>query len=180
MPSVPAIRGRRRRTLCATAALALASLVLSSCGQDSNASLSGRRASDLRTSLDQIEDRVAKGDCTGASKDAGEFRQKVDSLPSRVDRDLRDALRDSATRLESLVSDQCKPAAEETPAETPPVPDENPPDQQDESKKDKKPKKPKKGTTGTTGQEGSTGVTGQEGSTGVTGQEGTTLPPEGG
>jgi hypothetical protein len=178
MPSVPAIRGRRRRTLCAAAALAFASCVLSSCGQDSNANLSGGRASDLRASLNQIEDRVAQGDCTGAAQQAADFRGKVSSLPSRVDSKLRDALERSATRLESLVSDQCKPAAVETPpAETPPTTDQNTGDQQGNSKQDKKQKKPKKGTTG---QEGSTGVTGQEGSTGVTGQDGGVVAPEGG
>jgi hypothetical protein len=178
MRSVPAIRGRRRRTLCAAAALALASCVLSSCGQDSNANLSGGRAADLRASLDHIEDRVARGDCSGAAEQAAQFRRQVSALPSRVDSDLRDALERSATRLESLVSDQCKPAAVEAPpAESAPPADENTGDQQDETKKDKKPKKPKEGTTG---QEGSTGVTGQEGSTGVTGQDGGVTAPEGG
>jgi hypothetical protein len=179
MPSVRATRGRRRRTLCAAAALVLVALLVSSCGEDSNAGLSPERASDLRSALNRVEDDVSGGDCTAAAQQAGEFRQKVASLPSRVNSDLRDALARSATRLESLVSEQCKPEpapAEEPPAQEPTVTDENGGDQQDESKKDKKPKKQK----GTTGQEGSTGVTGQEGSTGVTGQEGTTLPPEGG
>jgi hypothetical protein len=178
MPSVRATRGRRRRTLCAAAALSLVALLVSSCGEDSNAGLSPERASDLRSALNRVEDDVSGGDCTGAAQQAGEFRQEVTSLPSRVNSDLRDALERSATRLESLVSEQCKaePAPAEPPAQEPTVTDENGGDQQDESKKDKKPKKQK----GTTGQEGSTGVTGQEGSTGVTGQEGTTLPPEGG
>jgi hypothetical protein len=150
---------------------------MSSCGEDSNAGLSGERASDLRSTLNRVEDDVSGGDCTGAAQQAGEFRQEVASLPSRVNSDLRDALERSATRLESLVSEQCQAApAEEPPAQEPTVTDENGGNQQDEPKKDKKPKKQK----GTTGQEGSTGVTGQEGSTGVTGQEGTTLPPEGG
>src|SRR5688500_5846708 len=178
MPSVRASRRRRRRTIGAAAALALAACLASSCGEDSNSGLSQERAASLRSDLNRVEERVADGDCTSASQQAGEFRQAVASLPARVDRDLRDALERSATRLESPVSEQCEPAepgGEAPPQEAPP-PDRDAGDQQDRDKKEKKPKKP----NGTTGQEGSTGATGQEGTTGVTGEEGTTLPPEGG
>jgi hypothetical protein len=167
---------RRRRTLGAAAALALAVGFVSSCGDDSNTGLSQQRASNLRSSLDQVETRVVDGDCTGAGEQVTTFRQQVDSLPSRVDRDLRDALERSATRLESLVADQCEPQsaapAEEPQAQEPTVTDENSGNQKDKGKQDKKPKKQK----GTTGQEGSTGVTGQEGSTGVTGDGGAGVP----
>src|SRR4029079_11636899 len=140
MPSVRAIRGRRRSTLCAAAALALVAFVVSSCGKDSNTDLSGSRASDLRASLDHVEDRVAQGDCTAAAQQAADFKRQVSALPSRVDRDLRDAPEGSATRLESLVSAQCKPAGvETTPAPEPPsTTDENTGGQQDKSEKDKK------------------------------------------
>jgi hypothetical protein len=179
MPPVRPTR-RRRRTLGVAAALALAVGFLASCGDDSNAGLSQERASNLRSSLEQVETRVNDRNCTGASEQAATFRQQVDSLPSRVDRDLRDALERSATRLESLVADQCQPEpaapAEEPQTPEPTVTDENSGNQQDEGKKDKKPKKQK----GTTGQEGSTGVTGQEGSTGATGQGGGAGVPEGG
>ena len=158
-------------TLGAAAALALAAGLVS-CGEDSNSGLSQQRASNLRSSLDQVETRVNDRDCTGAAAQATTFRQQVDSLPSRVDRDLRDALERSATRLESLVADQCEP--ESTPVEPqtqePTVTDENSGGGQGKGKKDKKPKK------GTTGQEGTTGVTGQEGSTGVTGDGGAGVP----
>jgi hypothetical protein len=176
MPPVRPTR-RRRRTLGAAAALALAVGFVSSCGDDSKSGLSQQRASNLRSSLDQVETRVKDRDCTGASEQAATFRQQVDSLPSRVDRDLRDALERSATRLESLVADQCEPqpaAPVEEPQE-PTVTDENSGNQQDKGKQDKKPKKQK----GTTGQEGSTGVTGQEGSTGVTGDGGAVAPRSG-
>jgi hypothetical protein len=180
MPSVRATRGRRRRTVGAAAALALAACLVSACGDDSNTGLSQERGADLRASLDRVEGDVSSGDCTGAAQQAGEFRRQVASLPARVDRDLRVALERSATRLESLVSKECEPQpaapVDEAPVEEQPPADENAGDQQGKDKKDKKPKKPK----GTTGQEGSTGTTGQEGSTGVTGQEGTTFPPEGG
>jgi hypothetical protein len=179
MPPVRLSRGRRRGTLGAAAALALA-VSFASCGEDSSTGLSQQRASNLRSSLDQVEARVNDRDCSGAAAQATTFRQQVDSLPSRVDQDLRDALERSATRLESLVADQCQtePTTPVEPPQTeePTVTDENGGDQQGKGKKDKK-QKDKKGTTG---QEGSTGVTGQEGSTGVTGQGGGAGVPEGG
>jgi hypothetical protein len=159
------------------AALALA-VGFASCGDDSNTGLSQERASNLQSSLGRVETRVDDRDCTGASEQASTFRQQVDSLPARVDRDLRDALERSATRLESLVADQCEPAApvEEPQTQEPTVTDENQEDKQDKGKKDKKPKKPE-GTTGQEGTTGVTGATGQEGSTGVTGPDGGSLVP---
>jgi hypothetical protein len=180
MPPVRATRGRRR-ALGAAAALAcvLASLA-SACGDDSNAGLSQQRASNLRSTLDQVEARVQDRDCTGAAQQADALREQVDALPSRVDRDLRVALERSSERLESLVADQCEPetapAVEAPPAEETPAPDPNSGDQQDQGKKDKKPKKEKQPAdeqpppdTGGTGQEGSTGVTGQDGGTSLPG-----------
>lgn len=173
MPPVRPTR-RRRRTLGAAAALALAVGFISSCGDDSNTGLSQERASNLRSSLDQVETRVKDRDCTGAGQQATTFRQQVDSLPSRVDRDLRDALELSATRLESLVADQCEPApvapVEEPQTQAPTTTDETGGDQQGNGKKDKKPKKPKDD------QPPDTGVTGPEGSTGVTGDGGAGVP----
>jgi hypothetical protein len=177
MPPVRPIRGRRR-TLGAAAALALVALI-ASCGNDSSSGLSQQRASALRSSLDRIDQRVSSRDCTGAAEQVSAFRRDVDALPSRVDRDLRDALDRSAARLETLVTDQCKPA---TPAPAEPAPTEEAPtgttDQQDQDKKDKKAKKPKKPKDEQTPPE--TGGSGPTGSTGLTGPEGTTLPPEGG
>jgi hypothetical protein len=151
---------------------------MSSCGEDSNTGLSQERASNLRATLDDVEARVASSDCTGAAEQAGGFRQEVDSLPSRVDRDLRDALEQSATRLESLVADQCKPEpsapVEEPPVEDPTTTDETGSDQQGQGKKDKKPKKQKDDQ-----QPPDTGVTGPEGSTGVTGDGGVVVPGSG-
>lgn len=181
MPPVRPTR-RRRRTLGAAAALTLAACLMSSCGEDSNTGLSQERASNLRTTLDGVEARVASSDCTGAAEQAGGFRQEVDSLPSRVDRDLRDALEQSAMRLESLVADQCKPEpsapVEEAPGEDPTATDETGGDQQGKGKKDKQPKKEKEPKDEQ--QPPDTGGSGQEGNSGVTGQDGSTPAPGGG
>ena len=178
MPPVRATRGRRR-TLGAAAALALAACLLPSCGEDSSTGLSQQRASTLRSTLDGVEARVSRSDCGGASEQASAFRSEVESLPARVDGDLRDALEGSAARLESLVARECEsqPAApvEEPPAEAPPATDQNAGDRQGQGGKDKKPKKQKPKDeqqpppADGNGQEGSTGVTGPSGGTTVPG-----------
>jgi hypothetical protein len=180
MPSVRATRGRRRRTHGAAAALALTALLLSSCGDDSNAGLSQERASNLRAALDRVEGSVKDGDCTGAAQQASGFHADVASLPNRVDRDLRQALESSASRLEALVSEQCRPAAaQEAPVQEAPAPDQNAGDQQGRGKKDKQPKEQKPPKQDQQQQQPpDTGVTGQEGSTGVTGQDGGAVAPE--
>jgi hypothetical protein len=176
---MPPERPTRGRSTLGAAVLACVALFASACGDDSNAGLSERRASDLRSTLDEVETRVQDRDCTGAAEQASALRDQVSSLPSRVDRDLRVALERSSARLESLVADQCRPettpSVETPPAEEAPVPEENAGDQKDQGKKDKKPEKQKEPEdeqlppeTGGTGQEGSTGVTGPDG--------GTTLP----
>jgi hypothetical protein len=179
MPPERANRGRPR-TLGAAAALVLAAFLLPSCGEDSsNAELSRERAQNLRSTLDQVEDRIASSDCTGATQQAGTFKQEVTDLPARVDSDLRDALAGSASRLESLVAEQCREEtapAQDTTTEPPPA-DENTGDQGATGEQGKKPKKPKKPKDtepppddGSAGQEGSTGVTGPDG--------GASIPPE--
>lgn len=176
------VRGnrRRRRALGVATALVLVASFASACGDDSSPALSQERAANLRSTLEEVEARVQDRDCTGAAEQAGALRDQVESLPSRVDRDLRVALESSSERLESLVADQCQeaeaPAVEAPPAEETPAPEENAGDQQNEDKKDKKPKE-QKPPEDEEQQPPDTGGTGQEGSTGVTGPDGgTTLP----
>ena len=171
--------GGHRRARGAFLALAVAAVLMASCGDDSSdPALSENRAAALRSTLDEIEVQVDQSDCTAASRQTLAFRQEVDSLPSGVDKSLRDALSGSASRLESLVESQCR-SSTPAPADQTTTPAPSDQDQGIQDGQDKKPKKPKE-QKGTTGQEGTTGVTGQEGSTGVTGQDGGALAPEGG
>lgn len=172
---------RYRFTPGAAAAAVLAACLISACGEDSKGELSQRRASDLRSALSDVEARVQARDCTGAAQQASAFREQVGALPARVDRDLRDALDASASRLESLVSRECRPEpaapVQEAPVQEPTTTDENTGDQQDQSKQDKKPKKEKKPKDDQPPPDESGG---SGGSTGVTGPDEGTLPPEGG
>ncbi len=82
--------------------------------------LSSGTAGSLRSTLDEVQQRVNVRDCSGASRQAASFREQVDALPDRVDAKLRQALSSSADRLETLVNSQCtaEPAA---PTEQPPA-----------------------------------------------------------
>jgi hypothetical protein len=143
--------------LCVAALLPGAAL-LGACGDDGGgAELRSSDANALRSTLDEVEQRVRSQDCTGAGQQAAAFRDAVDGLPQQVDADLRNALSASADRLESLVADQCTPQTTTpttvpevgTTSETPaPGNDQN---QTDNGNKDKKPKKekPKKDQTQT-------------------------------
>ena len=146
MPPVRPTR-RRRRTLGAAAALALAAGFVSSCGEDSNTGLSQQRASNLRSSLDQVETRVERPRLHRGGR-AGRHLPPAGRFASLAGGPRpAGCARASATRLETLVADQCEaePAApvEEPPTQEPTVTDENAGDQQDKGKKDKKPKKQK-------------------------------------
>ena len=61
---------RRRRTLCAAAALVCGRLV-AGCGDEGSNELSSSTASSLRSDLDQIEQSVDGGDCTTAGAAGG-------------------------------------------------------------------------------------------------------------
>jgi hypothetical protein len=151
------------RRIGAAVALLSIGVLLAACGDEgSKEELSNRTASSLRSTLDKVEQRVDSRDCSGASQVAASFRSEVEGLSSSVDGDLRRALASSADRLESLIADQCQPAAAQEPSvgttseEQVPPSDEN---QKGNGKKDKKPKKEKPNKeqpapeTGTTGQE---------------------------
>jgi len=138
-----------RSTLIAVALLP-AALLLVACGGNDNSKqeLTSATASSLRSKLDQVQQSVGSHDCSGAATEVAALRQQVQSLPSRVDGKLRDALDSSARRLETLVADQCQadtttdqPAVGTT-SESTPQP-ENGKDQAPGQAKDKEPKKQK-------------------------------------
>jgi hypothetical protein len=147
----------------------LSAFLLAACGEDSSNELRSGEAGTLRSTLTEVEQRVESQDCAGAGEQVAAFRSEVDELPQRVDADLRQALRSSADRLESLVANEC--TAEPAPTETPDLgttsPDTgqgNEEDQQGQQDKDKKPKKekPNQDQTQTETQPPDTGGTGEE------------------
>lgn len=134
------------------AGLITAAALLWGCGNGgSKDELSSGTAGSLRSTLDEVRQRVDVRDCSGATQQAASFRAKVDALPDRVDAKLRSALSSSADRLETLVTSECTAA----PAGTTDQPatgatsegqvqePQNQDNQGQDGKKDKKPKKEK-------------------------------------
>ena len=156
------------------AILAALALLGAGCGQDEEKGkpIPSAQASELQKQLDSINGRFNFGD--GACKDIQKDNvptvdQILSQIPSSVDRDVRNALRDSFERLFQLTASQCDEQkgqdttptetettptqTETTPTETQPTETETTPTQTQPEKPDKKPKKDKgPGGGGGTGQ----------------------------
>jgi outer membrane murein-binding lipoprotein Lpp len=103
----------RRPTLWfrGTIVFALACAVLSGCGDDSKSKLlSSSSASELRSTLAQVQQDVQNGDCTSAQERVSALDQQISSL-DRIDADLRDALVSGTSRLQQLVAEKCQTPA---------------------------------------------------------------------
>ena len=120
------------------AGLLAGACLIAACGGDSGGGrlLSSGQASDLSSTLSKVEQDVADGDCTAADQEVSTLQSQLDSI-SRLDRSLRQSLRASVRRLETLVSNSCDTTTTAPPETTPTTPDEGP-----------------TGATGTTGSEG--------------------------
>jgi hypothetical protein len=175
--------GPRRRMLLSllVALVALTATALAACGDggtNRDELLSPTAASELRSTLAEVQQRVEDGDCTGAGEQAQTLEQQAGSLPVKVEANLRDALVDGASRLQKLVLDRC-----EAPATGPTVPaaPTAPPAEEGENQnggKDKKEKPGKaKGHEKRTGEEQNGGsVIEPGGDSGTTGGQGGTSP----
>jgi hypothetical protein len=108
---------RRRRTHFSLAAtlIALAAGSVVACGDSSNDSqlLSPTSASELRSTLAQVEQTVENGDCGAAQEQVDLLERQVTSL-NRVEADLRDALASGVGRLQQLVIEGCQTSTPES------------------------------------------------------------------
>ena len=107
-------------------ALALAAPV-AGCGSDKEGKpIPADQTAALQRQLDSIENRFDFGDGACAdieNKSIPAVRQELDSIPSSVGSDVRDALRSSFDRLFELTASQCdeQKGQETTPTETTPT-----------------------------------------------------------
>jgi hypothetical protein len=144
---------------CAVAAASAVALV--SCGGGDADLLSGTDASEIESSLDDIERMVDEGDCVGAELAVADVVDSVEEL-REVDQRLKAALREGTTKLSEVVG-RCEEEDEET--EPTPETDVEPEEVEDE-------KKPKKEKSDEDGEEPS--ESGEERDEG----EGPDLPPQ--
>jgi hypothetical protein len=108
-------RRRPTRFPIAASLVVVAAGSLGACGDSSDNSglLSRASASELRSTLGQVEQTLQNGDCDGAQEQLGRLEQQVASLNS-VGADLRDALTSGVNRLEQLVTEECQTSTAET------------------------------------------------------------------
>jgi len=133
--------GRLSAPLLACVLATAMALGLSACGGSDADLLPGDTASEITANLDQVRDLVGEGECIGAADAAQEVSAQVDSLGG-VDKKLKQALQEGATRLNEVVA-SCEEAPEE---ETEPaVETAIEPEDEEEPKKEKaeKPEKTK-------------------------------------
>jgi len=124
---------RLSASLLALALLALAALGLSACGGSSPDLLPGGTAGEITSNLDQVKELATAGDCVGAEDAAQAVSSQIEEL-SGVDKKLKQALREGATRLNEVVAGCEEVETEET------VPAVEPAEELEEEPKDAKEK----------------------------------------
>lgn len=112
--------GRLRASILAIVLGALLALGLVACGSGERADLlPGSTASEITSNLDQVKELATAGDCVGAEDSARAVSTQIEELGG-VDKKLKQALREGATRLNEVVAD-CEEAPEEVEEETAPA-----------------------------------------------------------
>jgi outer membrane biosynthesis protein TonB len=132
--------GRLNASILAFVLGAVAALGLVACGGGESANLlPGSTASEITSNLDQVKALATEGDCVGAEAAAQSVSTQIEQLGG-VDKKLKQALREGATRLNEVVVG-CEEAPEE---ETLPAIDEAEEPEVEEKEKPEKPQKPGK------------------------------------
>jgi outer membrane biosynthesis protein TonB len=136
---------RLSASLVALALLALAALGLSACGDSSPDLLPGGTASEITSNLDQVKELATAGDCVGAEDAAQAVSSQIEELGG-VDKKLKQALREGATRLNEVVAGCEEVETEETVPAVEPAEEleEEPKDAKEKPEKPEKPAKPDK------------------------------------
>ncbi|HEV7562628.1 MAG TPA: hypothetical protein VGO24_03935 [Solirubrobacterales bacterium] len=103
--------GRLSASLLALVLAAGLAVGLSACGGSGSDLLPGTTASEINSNLDEVRQLVSEGNCEGATGAAATVSTQVEELTG-VDKKLKDALSQGATRLNEVVA-----ACEEAPSE---------------------------------------------------------------
>jgi hypothetical protein len=111
-----------RRTLPYVLALLLGvgAALLAACGETTRGGIAAADASDLKSELEDVRERVADGRCEELAGQLRQVNTRIDDLPRSVDERLVKALRDGAGRLQRTAVEDCN--ANSVPTETEPAP----------------------------------------------------------
>jgi hypothetical protein len=130
--------GRLSTSLLAIVLGAACAATLVSCGEEGNADLlPGDTASEITSNLDRVKTLAQSGECVGAQDAAQEVSIQIESLGG-VDKTLKQALREGATRLNEVVASCDETTTEAVPPASVEEAVESP---TEKPKKEKKPKK---------------------------------------
>jgi hypothetical protein len=131
--------GRMARTWIAAVIAALAVAGFYSCGEEDAELLPGDTAREITANLDSVQQLADEGDCIGAESAALQVSEQIDELGG-VDPELKEALRDGATRLNEVVA-ECEEEEAVEPADTvpaePETEEDEPKEEEEEGKEDK-------------------------------------------
>jgi hypothetical protein len=117
---------------------AAAALSLVACGGEDAKLLPGETAREITANLDTVQQLSDEGDCLGAESAAQQVGEQIEALEG-VDRKLKRALEDGASRLEEVIA-SCEESTAEAiaPATIP-----NEAEEEEKAPKEKKEKEPK-------------------------------------
>ena len=115
--------GRRLLPFLLALVLGLLAAYAVACGDsdDDSKLLPASRAENIREELDKIGERTEKGECDALDPAFVRLRREIESLPSTVDRRLRQRLADGLENLDRVAPEDCEGnEPETTPTETVP------------------------------------------------------------
>ncbi len=139
--------GRLTAPLLALALGAAAAVALIACGGGSSAKLlPGNTASQITTNLDEVKRLAQSGECVGAEDAAQQVSAQIDALGG-VDKQLKQALREGADRLNEVVAScEEEPTEAVAPASLPETTESTEPAKKPKGSKESKAQKPPKTT----------------------------------
>lgn len=110
------------------AVLGSGAALLAACGDAPKAGISADEASDLKSQIEDVRQRVDDARCQPLVDQLRQVDERIDGLPSSVDAQLRRRMRDGSEKLRETARSECEEnrAAKETETtttETAPVPD---------------------------------------------------------
>jgi outer membrane biosynthesis protein TonB len=127
--------GRLSAPLLALALAAVVALGVSACGSGGKADLlPGSTATEITANLNQVKALATTGDCVGAEDAAQAVSSQIEELGG-VDKKLKQALREGATRLNEVVANCEEAETEET------LPAVEPAEELEEEEPEEKPEK---------------------------------------
>lgn len=122
--------------LLTLALAALAATALSACGDEDAELLPGGTAGEITANLDTVKQLADEGDCLGAESAAQQVSEQVEALGG-IDKRLKRALDEGATRLNEVVAECEEPEESHAPAEVPLTEEEEEPEKAPKKEKGK-------------------------------------------